>query len=158
MKKKREWYIYLEDYDKKLYTVIGPFSDDDSHWIDSIQNQIDSGRNLQWQYAEPGQLGEIPEHAKGNDLEEADSSSILQSPQDKSSHYIGHLPQYAQAADRSKLVKILCKGKCGQVRWAELNKSYPGKMVLKEAEMNIYKAKCLKCGKIAIDNYNWSRP
>jgi len=158
MKKKREWHIYLEDYDKELYTVIGLFSNDDSHWIDSIQKQIDSGRKLEWQYVEPDQFREIAEHAKRNNLKEADSPSILQSPQDISSHYLGQVPQYAQAADRSKLVKILCKGKCGQVRWAELDKFYPGKRILKDAEMNIYKAKCLKCGKIAIDNYNWFRP
>jgi len=154
----RKWYIYLEDYDKKLYSVIGPFSEDDSHWIEAIQNQIDSGRKLQWQYAEPDQLKEIPQHAKGNDLKEVNSSSILQPPQDRSSDYLGNLPQYAQAADRSKLIKILCKGKCGQVRWAELNKAYPGKKTLREADMNVYEAKCLKCGKIAIDNYNWFRP
>lgn len=158
MKKRKEWYIYLEDYDMKLYTVIGPFFDDDSHWIDSIENQIDSGRNLQWQYAEPEQLREIPTHAKGNNFEKADYSLILQPPEDKSSHYSGYLPQYAQNADRSKLVKILCKGKCSQTRWAELNKIYPGKRILKEAEMNIYEAKCLKCGMVSIDNYNWFRP
>lgn len=155
---KREWYIYLEDCDKKLYCVLGPFSDDDSAWIDAIQGQITLGRNLQWQYIESGQLEQVQGHAKRRGFKQARSSSILQPPPDRSREYKGALPRYAQDADRTKLVKILCKGKCGKTRWAELNKPYPGKKEVREAEMGIYEARCLGCGKIALDNYNWLRP
>jgi hypothetical protein len=81
------------------------------------------------------------------------------SPDFKEDDMSGSLPHYAQHADRAKLVKILCKGQCnGVVRFAELNKPYPGQAMLRDAEMGIYEAICLKCGKIAIDHYNWFRP
>ncbi|MDO9530942.1 MAG: hypothetical protein Q7O12_02270 [Deltaproteobacteria bacterium] len=155
MKARKEWYKYLEDYDKKLYCVIGPFYKDDSDWIDMIQNQIDSGRDLRWQDIEPHQIVDIPEHARQKGLKHVESSLIVNSPPDRSSEYKGSLPQYAKDADRAKLVKILCKGKCGKLQWAELNKPHPGKKALKEAQMGVYKARCMVCGKTAIDNYNW---
>jgi len=65
------------------------------------------------------------------------------------------IPKYAQSADPSRLVKILCKGSCGKVRLAELNLPYPGKELLKKAEMHKYRARCLYCGREAVDNYNW---
>lgn len=69
------------------------------------------------------------------------------------------LPNYAQHTDSTKLVKLLCKGKCGGLtRWAELNTPYPGETKLRKAEMGTYNAKCLKCGTLAIDSYNWFRP
>ena len=67
------------------------------------------------------------------------------------------IPKYAQTAARDKLVKILCKSKCGKVVWAELNLPYPGEETLKKAAMGEFQARCLKCGSIAEDNYNWYR-
>jgi hypothetical protein len=70
---------------------------------------------------------------------------------------MAQLPDYAKGADPSRLVKLLCKGKCSRVRWAEMNQPYPGKTEMRKAEMGVYTATCLYCGKIAYDNYNWMR-
>ena len=63
------------------------------------------------------------------------------------------LPKYASAAATSRVVEILCRGKCGMGRYAEVTDlSYT------KAANNLTmdtKAKCLKCGYIASDPYNW---
>lgn len=71
--------------------------------------------------------------------------------------YTGSLPNYAQKADRKKLVKILCKGDCNDTRWAEMNVNYPGQEALRNSDLGDYNAVCLKCGKVAEDSYNWYR-
>jgi len=66
------------------------------------------------------------------------------------------LPAYAQGATSAKLIQILCRGKCGDTRWAELNGEYPGRQELKSGA-GPTRATCLKCGYIASDYYNWGR-
>jgi hypothetical protein len=70
---------------------------------------------------------------------------------------IRNLPAYAQRADPAKLVRILCKGICCKTRWAEMNEDYPGDDALKNAQLGEFTAKCLVCGRVAHDNYNWLR-
>ncbi len=67
------------------------------------------------------------------------------------------LPEYARWADRTRLVRLLCKGKCSCVRWAEMDQPYPGQEVLRKAEAFKFSARCLYCGKVANDPYNWFR-
>ena len=67
------------------------------------------------------------------------------------------LPQYARNADPARLVKVLCKGACSRVRWAEMQQPYPGEDVLSKAQVNDFSARCLFCGTIARDPYNWYR-
>lgn len=67
------------------------------------------------------------------------------------------LPSYAQSTQSEYLIQILCRGKCGSMRWAKLNKPFPGMSTLKSAPMMDYRATCLKCGYVASDNYNWGR-
>ncbi len=67
------------------------------------------------------------------------------------------LPNYAKYADRGRLVRLLCKGSCSSTQWAEMEQPYPGSDALKKAQVDDYTARCLKCGKIARDPYNWFR-
>jgi len=72
--------------------------------------------------------------------------------------YKGPLPNYAQQANGNRLVKLLRKGDCSRVVWAEMNTDYPGQEVLRKSQVGDFTATCLKCGKIAVDPYNWMRP
>jgi hypothetical protein len=72
--------------------------------------------------------------------------------------YRGPLPNYAQHANRSRLVKLLCKGDCSHVVWAEMNTDYPGQDVLGKSQLGEFTAVCLRCGKTAKDSYNWFLP
>lgn len=65
------------------------------------------------------------------------------------------LPKYASKANINQLVKVLCKGKCGKTRWAEIQEPNPGLAKLKKSQVGDYHAKCLYCEKIAQDPYNW---
>jgi hypothetical protein len=69
----------------------------------------------------------------------------------------GNCPKYAQSVPVKYLIQILCKGQCNSQRWAALNKPYPGKLDLQTAKKGEYKATCLKCGYVAVDNHNWHR-
>lgn len=65
------------------------------------------------------------------------------------------LPQYAQRANPSQLVKIFCKGSCLKGRWAEMIQLRPSIDVLRQAQAFEYSARCLACGTLANDPYNW---
>jgi len=67
---------------------------------------------------------------------------------------ITNLPQYAQSTPQKYLIQLFCR-KCRKGRWAKLNQPYPGKSTIRNADMGTYKAQCLMCGEIALDNYNW---
>lgn len=69
---------------------------------------------------------------------------------------IRKLPQYAKSVPSEFVIKIICH-RCRASRWAQLNKPYPGKTAIRNAKMGEYKATCLKCGYVAMDNYNWYR-
>ena len=159
MKQSEEWFIYIEDHDQKKYCVVGPVTADNwSDWFDVIENQQNAGGNLLFQEIQPSQLSGIPGHARSQGLSKAEVSNLIETPKDRSAEYRGSLPQYAKHADRSKLVQMLCKGKCCKTRCAELNKQYPGKDELRKARHGEYQAICLKCGYEATYNYNWFRP
>lgn len=65
------------------------------------------------------------------------------------------LPKYAAQANPARLVRIFCKGTFPHMALAEMNMDYPGRKVLARAAMYEYTATCLRCGKIALDPYNW---
>jgi hypothetical protein len=67
------------------------------------------------------------------------------------------LPNYAQWANKARLVRLLCKGRCSHVVWAEMNANYPGQEVLRKSHMGDFTAICLKCETVARDPYNWFR-
>ncbi len=155
----REWFIYLEDYDTNKYCIIGPINaQNQSHWFDMIEAQQETGRNIKTQEIQHSQLKEVPSYASARGLREAQPSELIQSPRQRIAEYKGALPRYAQRANRSKLVQMLCKGRCRKTRWAELNREYPGEDELKRASLREFRAKCLYCGHEQTDNYNWYRP
>jgi len=59
-------------------------------------------------------------------------------------------PDYAQGADRSRLVKLFCKNGCGTTRWAIVEE------VTKQSGDVVRRAKCVMCGKLHWDYYNWT--
>lgn len=153
-----EWFIYIQDYDRKQFAVAGPILGvqvDD--WVDAVVQEQEKGRELFCQEVRGAQLSECKTHARSKGLSETDFEELLAPPTDRSNDYRGKLPNYASKADRAKVVQVLCKGKCGAVRWAEMNTLYPGKEELRKAKMGDYKATCLRCGSTAMDNYNWYR-
>ena len=158
MEKQRNLYVYLEDADQGTYCIEGPIdhrSADD--WLDIGNSARDSGRNLRVIDFWEEELGAYTAHAKSRGFSQVSSSEIIEAPRDRSAEYTKALPKYAQNASIDRLVKILCKGNCGKVVWAELNLPYPGKEALKKASMGEFQARCLRCGSIAKDNYNWYR-
>ena len=80
----------------------------------------------------------------------------------RGSLYTGPLPPYARKANRRRVVEVLCRGQCSQMRWAEMNVNYPGEKALKKAYKEgrffEFTATCLYCGYPARDPYKWSRP
>lgn len=78
-------------------------------------------------------------------------------PIEVSMHKGSPLPDHAQNANPARLVKLLCKGDCSGVRWAEMNADYPGQDVLSKSQLGDFTAVCLRCGKTAKDSYNWFR-
>lgn len=158
MKKQKNLYIYIEDEDQKIFSIEGPIdhcaADD---WLDIGNSASSYGRNLRILDLWEGDLDGHIEYAESRGFVKVSSREIISPPRDRSAEYKKSIPQYAQNAARNKLVKALCKGKCGKVVWAELNLPYPGKEALKNAPMGKFQTRCLKCGSIAKDNYNWYR-
>ena len=159
MKKQKNLYVYLEDEDQRIFSIEGPIdhraADD---WLDIGNSARSSGRKLKVIDFWEENLGGHIEYAKSRGLVKVSSREIVSPPRDRSAEYSKTLPKYAQNAARDKLVKVLCKGKCGgKVVWAELNLPYPGKELLKKASMGEFQAHCLKCGSVSMDNYNWYR-
>lgn len=158
MKKQKNLYIYLQDNELRVYSIYGPIDHDSSgDWLNLGNDARSTGRDIRVLDFWEDELHEYHEHAKSLGLSEVDASNIIDSPRDSSKDYKGTLPKYAQGASRDRLIKLLCKGKCGKTVLAELNVMYPGREQLKNAPMGQYKARCLKCGTIAQDNYNWNR-
>lgn len=67
----------------------------------------------------------------------------------------GGLPKYARDADRSRLVRLFCKGKCVDLRWAQIQQDPPPMETLRQAQAFEYSAVCLVCEGVANDPYNW---
>jgi hypothetical protein len=153
-----EWFIYIKDYDQKHFAFAGPISGSQvDDWIDAVVQEQEKGRELFCQEVKRAKLSECQAHAKGKGFSETEFEKLVDAPRDRSKDYRGKLPNYASKADRAKVVQLLCKGKCGAVRWAEMNMPFPGKEVLRNATLGEYQATCLRCGSTARDNYNWYR-
>ncbi len=158
MNKRKNLYIYIKDEDQIIFSFEGPIDHNTADdWLKVGISARRSGRNLRiidvWEEDLNGHI----EDAKSRGFVKVASREIIDPPRNRSGEYEKSLPQYAQNAARNKLVKLICRGKCGKVVWAELNLPYPGKETLKNEPMGKFKARCLKCGSIAKDNYNWYR-
>lgn len=147
----------IVDHDNKVFNIVGPITDD-TDWIKKIVELQKAGRDARCFTSHS--IESIGNVADSYSKQTGDTFShvlITDEPEDSSLEYKGALPNYAQSADRKRVVKILCKGKCGTTRWAEMNVDYPGQEVLRNSDLGDFTATCLKCGQVAKDSYNWFR-
>lgn len=158
MKKNKDLYIFIKDEDAKSFAVAGPIDPNDvDEWLVKEGEERNKGRRVTVMDVFEEYLVAGVQAAEDQKFILVSPNKIIVPPKDRSAEYRGSLPKYAQSADRDRVVSILCKGQCRAVRWAEMNKAYPGADALKKADMGEFKAKCLRCGSIARDNYNWTR-
>lgn len=158
MSSKNTYFVVIQDNDQKLYAVsppvLGRYVDD---WSSSINEAQANDRYISWADVEDRDLEAQIELAKRKGYTEVSASELILVPRDRTNDFVGNLHAYAKSADRTRIVKVLCKGECRMERYSEVNKPFPSIEVLHKAEMGEYKAKCLKCGSTALDNYNWYR-
>lgn len=158
MPSESEWFMFIEDHDTKQFAISDCLVDRQvQDWISTVVDEKDTGREIFCQDVRRDKLAECRTSASRNGLTETTVEELVTRPRDCSRDYLGALPTYACAVDRAKLVKFLCKGKCGAVRWGEMNRSFPGTDELRGAKIGDYNATCLRCGTVASDNYNWFR-
>lgn len=154
MKKSKQFWYFIIDNDRKIFCNLGLISSD-SQWNIRVVEEQEKGRNIgaSSSYSE--------QHAKENEefyYSKGYKKSFappLDAPVDTSADYNLKLPEYAKNSVRNKIVMLLCHS-CRATRFAEMNAPYPGQEVLK-ARSSDFEAKCLFCGHIARDGYNWFR-
>jgi len=156
-RKVKPFYLRISDHDSKVFNIIGPMTDD-RPWNEKVAQLQNNGRKVNC-----GAFG--ASNSKDYFIREISAETgykytetpIVNPPEDRSMEYTGPLPDYAKGADRKRLVQLLCKGKCNRTRWAEMTVDFPGEEVLRNSDVFSFSAKCLKCGAIAKDPYNWFR-
>jgi len=154
-KKVEPFLLVISDHDNKVFNIIGPITND-NEWNIKVCNLQKQGRDIRcFSMRNKSKEALRKEYSQQMGYKFTDNQ-IVDKPQDISNIYNGSLPDYAMQADRKKVVKIFCD-KCKSTRWAEMEKEYPGEKTLKNAQILDYAAKCLKCGFIAQDPYNWFR-
>ncbi|HPG40232.1 MAG TPA: hypothetical protein PLP19_14720 [bacterium] len=158
MKHNNNFLLFIIDDDKKLFSIIGPMADD-RYWTHKIHELIQSGRNVRCMSSENYDSINI-EASKFSQISGYTYSkeNIVEEPESHSLSFEGYLPVYASRANRKRVIKLICRGKCrSATRWGEMNQDYPGQDILKKTEFGVYQAQCLKCGYLAQDSYNWYR-
>lgn len=153
----RTLFLVFMDEDKKLFNVVGPMTDE-GDWNKKIVELQKSGRHVRYvsitnEHTAPA-IGALYSRQTGFTYSAA---LLVEPPFDESSAYRGRLPKYAERADRKRLVRLFCKGKCNATRWAEMTVDYPGQEVLTRFHVLDLTATCLVCGRKAHDSYNWYR-
>lgn len=158
MKKIGPLHVFIRDDDSKVYGIAGPIAPASvNEWLDVEASQRASGRKVSVFEVSEDLLRLHIEAANGHGLSQIEPEQIIPLPKDRSMEYTGLLPAYAAGADRDRIVKILCKAKCRRETLAEMDQPYPGQAILKKSEVGDFVAKCLKCGGVAKDPYNWRR-
>lgn len=154
-KRPKSWYYFIVDHDQKLFSVLGPISTEQA-LNETVIAAREAGRSVGssscWTAEE---VQRTTRHWMASGYQQV-NDAIVEAPEDKSAEYKGALPIYAQGADKAKIVKLLC-GRCNTTRFAEMTTKYPGQEVLHKSDLGTLKAKCLMCGSMAIDPYNWHR-
>lgn len=156
MRKRRQWQLIIVDEDSRQYAATGPLTDD-TDWNRRICEEQNKSRNIRCFSHDITDSANLMEWARESGLTQTDVNTIMAPPADRSCEYTGRLPKYANGSDRTRLVKILCRGPCGSTRLAQLNTQYPGQAALRKGPRGVYEARCLMCGYKATDNYNWFR-
>jgi len=156
-KKIEPFFLVIKDEDKHLFNVIGPI-DSDYYWNEEIIKAQKKGRDVRC-FSHPGSdskdtiINMLTQSRKYS----YSTVFIVEEPEDLSVVYSGSLPKYARNADRKRVVRVLCKGRCSRIRWAEMEVDYPGEETLRNSQVMDFRARCLLCGHIAQDPYNWDR-
>ncbi|PKK89944.1 MAG: hypothetical protein CVV64_11460 [Candidatus Wallbacteria bacterium HGW-Wallbacteria-1] len=154
----KEFYIFIFDHDTTHFSISGPIDGECvTDWLKAVEDELSKGRQLQCFDLDKGVLNAYLRKAISDGYTIIDVDKIIIPPRDTSADYKGKLPKYAQKAKIDRVVKLLCKGGCKKIVWAEMNVPFPGKDILNKSDLGDYTAQCLVCKKIAKDCYNWSR-
>lgn len=152
---KKQFYYIIQDHDQKLFNYFGPISSDND-WNWKVVEAQNIGRNLT--VSSPWTEDEL-EHSiaflRGREYQPTDKL-LVEAPPDRTAEFTGALPDYASSADRNRVVRFLCRH-CGTTRFGEMTVRYPGQEILRNSNLGAYSARCLKCGTVANDPYNWYR-
>ena len=151
------FYLVIKDEDNYIFNVIGPI-ESDFDWNQKITELQKTGRNIRC-FMHPGSDSResIIQMMSRSSEYRFSKQLIVEEPEDRSAEFAGPLPDYARNAHRRRVVRALCKGKCRMTRWIEMEVDFPGDEVLKNSQVSDYEAKCLKCGYLLRDPYNWYR-
>ena len=148
---------FIVDDEKRVFNIVGPITDD-TNWVKRIVELQKRGRRIRGFTSQSTESIDSLADSYSKQTGYMFSRVLITDERENSSaEYRGSLPKYAQRADRKKIVKILCKGRCGTTRWAEMNVDYPGQVILRNSDLGDFTATCLKCGERAQDSYNWYR-
>lgn len=154
-RERKTFYYFIKDFDQKLYNCIGPIWND-NEWNEEVVKCQKKGRNLRVSTARnKNQCNMLKEHLETKGLNYT-KDLLVYEPVDKSKEFIGNLPAYAKDANRNRIVRLLCHS-CSTTRFAEMNCTYPGQETLRKSQIFDFTAKCLECGHIEEDSYNWYR-
>ena len=156
MPSREPWGLVIQDDDRKQYAFTGVITDV-SGWNGRVAEARAQSRNVVSFVHIAAHVSQLAEWGEKNGFACVAIEQILAPPVDRSLVYEGLLPKYAEKANRRRVVKVLCRGKCGKNRWAEMNVDYPGPSELKSAEAGVFTAKCLFCGYESKEPYNWLR-
>jgi hypothetical protein len=152
LRKTKTFFLILVNHDIRIFNVVGPISDD-ADWTNKIREIQRAGKNINsFTYSSTKSFDAIVNSYSKQTNYTFSRFLIIDHPE-----YRGTLPKYAENADRKKLVKILCKGQCATIRWAEMKVNYPGEEALENSQFGDFAAICLLCGQEAGDPYNWGR-
>ena len=150
------FYLIIGDHDRKLFNVIGPMTND-THLTSEVYKAQQTGRNIYCTSAK-GTTKEAAIEKYQSQFGYTYTEALLTDTPSYTHPYKGHLPQYAQNADPNRIVRLMCKGKCGgETRYAEMTVDYPGEENLQGTQLGDFVAHCLMCGDEADDPYNWFR-
>jgi len=162
MRNETQYWMLVIDHDEKVFNLVGPVVDDTEITNEVIREQS-NGRAIGCQGipTDRSQADIAQSYSKQSGYALSSSRILKHHPpvraQNHGSLYSGKLPAYARGADRGRLVRVLCKGQCGMVRWAEMSVDFPGIDCLRNSQVGDFQATCLVCGRVARDSYNWLR-
>ena len=114
------FYLVIIDDDYNIFNVVDRLTSD-RDWNRQIVDLRDIGRNVRC-FSHPGTYSteSIINMISNGGRYRFSKQLIVEEPEDTSAEYARPLPDYARNADRRRVVKILCRGRCGgKSRWAE---------------------------------------
>ena len=153
---KKPFYLFIRDEDRKQFNMIGPITDDRG-WNESVVRAQEDERRVRAGSVFPDQSPIEEARRWYEERYQYTEQLLVEQPLDRSTEYRGELPKYARDADRSRLIQTFCD-RCRATKWFEMDRTYPGHEVLRDAQILECSARCVKCGHVTKDPYNWYRP